>query len=140
MFVLYLFFHHNLIVERTVTSSLYAILVGGGVIVDKEKIDELINCLDSQESVDYLLDSICDSKKIDHFHRWLDQNLLTRHEARKYTDQSDNGIRQSIRKHLLLPFFSKGEHQSKINLFLKKDAIQYGEYKRKNVLRKPEKS
>ncbi|MBW9325257.1 hypothetical protein FG877_17195 [Enterococcus casseliflavus] len=106
--------------------------------MDKERIDELINGLDSKEDIDYLLDTICKSKKIDYLHQWLDQNLLTRHEARQYTNQSDNGIRQSIRNHLLLPFFSKGEHQSKINLFLKRDAIQYGEYKRKNVPRKPE--
>lgn len=106
--------------------------------MDKDKINTLINELDSQESFDYLLETMNKSKKIDFLHHWLHENLLTRHEARKYTDQSDNGIRQSILNHLLIPFFSKGEKQGKVRLFLKKDAIQYGKEKRQNVPRKPE--
>ncbi|EIA6646893.1 hypothetical protein MBU64_002561 [Enterococcus faecalis] len=106
--------------------------------MDKKKIDELIKEINDQESCDYLLNIMTQSKKIDYLHHWLHENLLTRHEARKYTDQSDNGIRQSILNHLLVPFFSKGEKQGKVRIFLKKDAIQYGKEKKQNVPRKPE--
>lgn len=106
--------------------------------MDKERIDAFIEELDDQESFDYLLKTMTQSKKIDFLHHWLHENLLTRHEAREYTNQSDNGIRQSILNHLLIPFFSKGEKQGKVRLFLKKDAIQYGKAKKQNVPRKPE--
>ncbi len=107
--------------------------------MNKKKIDDLLNQITTQEEIDYLLDKLINSNKKDYLYYWLHKNLLTRREARKFTDQSDSAIGQSIQNHLLFPFFSKGEGKGKVNLFLKKDAIQYGENKRQNVLRKPEK-
>lgn len=61
--------------------------------MDKEKIDYLLSELDSQEAVDYFLNTLSQSDKIDYLHHWLHENLLTRHEVRVFTNQSENGIR-----------------------------------------------
>lgn len=102
-------------------------------------VEKFIEHINTQEDLDCLLDNLSESNKQDYVRNWLQKNLLTRREARLYTDQSDSAIGQSIQNHLLFPFFSKGEGTGKVNLFLKSEAIQYGENKRKNVPRKPEK-
>ena len=107
--------------------------------MEKKEIDDLFEQINSQEDLDYLLDKLTESKKQDYLYYWLQDNLLTRSEARSYTDQSYTAIGQSIRNGLLFPFFSKGDGPGKVNLFLKKQTIEYGENKRKNVPRKPEK-
>lgn len=122
------------------TTISYAIILFGGNIMNREKIDELIHYVDSQEATVYLISSMINSKYNDYFQQWIHDNLLTRSEARKYTDQSDTGIGQTIKNHLLFPFYSKGDGPGKVNLFLKKDTILYGENKRRNVIRKPEKN
>lgn len=88
----------------------------------------------SPEEVDQLLFSLVTNNRKE-FQTWLSENLLTKHEVLPYTNQSEYGLKQSVRDHHLETFFSKGEGRSKINLFLKNDAIDYGKRKRKNVLK-----
>ncbi|OTN84043.1 hypothetical protein A5819_003593 [Enterococcus sp. 7E2_DIV0204] len=88
----------------------------------------------SSEEVDQLLFSLMTQNRKE-FQTWLKENLLTKHEVLEYTDQSEHGLKQSVREHWFAPFFSKGEGRGKINLFLKSEAISYGKHKRKNVLK-----
>ncbi|GGD01975.1 hypothetical protein [Enterococcus wangshanyuanii] len=88
----------------------------------------------SSKEVDSLLFSLMKTNRKE-FQKWLSDNLLTKHEVLSYTDQSEHGLKQSVRGHHLEAFFSKGEGRSKVNLFLKNDAIDYGKRKRKNVLK-----
>lgn len=88
----------------------------------------------SSEEVDQLLFSLSTHNRKE-FQTWLNENLLTKHEVLPYTDQSEHGLKQSVRERRFEPFFSKGEGRGKINLFLKNEAIIYGKHKRKNVLK-----
>lgn len=88
----------------------------------------------SKEEIIEQLDTLLQTNKQD-IHAWLVENLLTKHEVLPYTNQSEYGLKQSVRDQQFLPFFSKGEGRAKINLFLKEEAILYGKNKRTNVLK-----
>lgn len=86
-----------------------------------------IHILSDQEKVNDILDHI----PREFLQDWLQTNLLTKKEARVFTEQSDTAIKQSIRTKQLYPFFSKGSGRGKVNLFLKSDAILYGQNKKR---------
>lgn len=88
----------------------------------------------SSEDIKELLTNISLYHKYD-LHSWLQENLLTKNEVIDYTDQSEYGLKQSVRTGNFIPFYSKGDGRGKVNLFLKSEAIEYGKQKRKNVLR-----
>lgn len=83
--------------------------------------------LSDQEKVNEFLNHI----PREFLQEWLQTNLLTKKEARVFTEQSDTAIKQSIRTKQLYPFFSKGTGRGKVNLFLKSDAISYGKNKKR---------
>ncbi|EAD4839234.1 hypothetical protein ACV9TN_002954 [Listeria monocytogenes] len=61
---------------------------------------------------------------------YLASNLLTKTEARAITKQSQAAFNQSIQTGTLNSFYEKGEHQSKVRLFLKEECETYARNKK----------
>ncbi|EUJ44184.1 hypothetical protein [Listeria fleischmannii] len=68
---------------------------------------------------------------LDALQAYLDENLLTKTEAREITKQSQTAFNQSIQTGTLKAFYEKGENQSKVRLFLKQDCEAYARNKKK---------
>lgn len=87
------------------------------------------NCEEYQLSYDEFK-KICAANK-NHFQRYLYENLISRPEAKKITNQSDSAFGQSVKIGVLRPFFYTETNSRRQNvLFLKEELEQYAQRKR----------
>lgn len=76
-----------------------------------------------------------DIKKIsslEDIQEWMNENLVSKKQATKITEQSDPAFNQSVRLKHIVPFFEEeGEYGSaKSRLYYKNDLIEYKKNKR----------
>ncbi|EOD5840852.1 hypothetical protein ACJYHU_002932 [Listeria monocytogenes] len=69
-------------------------------------------------------------QNLEELRAFLANNLLTKTEARAITKQSQAAFNQSIQTGTLNSFYEKGEHQSKVRLFLKEECEEYARNKK----------
>lgn len=57
--------------------------------------------------------------------KYINENLLTKQEARRLTGQSLSAFNQAVRTGQLKAFYDHGKDQSRVRLFLKTDVEEY---------------
>lgn len=67
-----------------------------------------------------------DNMDLEAIKKWMHENLLTKHEARKITGQSSIAFNQSVTTEKLRPFYQKGDNmQTMVRLFLRSEVEKY---------------
>lgn len=67
------------------------------------------------------------SENLDTTLEWMDENLLKASEVQEITNQTRDALSQSVRTKKLLPFFVRGDGNTKVSLYYKNDVEIYAQ-------------